>query len=310
MASTNRCIASLARLSLSSPVRPTPTTISKTLTPRPTQARWRVNEAAILARRKEREKLKKAKKAKRFKEYRYAAPTKEEEQYSLLDAMRYLRAAEVGRPPSSAMYELSLRMRTVKNAPVVRGRIRFPYPWKNDTRIGVICKPDSNAAKDARAAGAVIYGEEEVFELIKTRASDLPFNRLICHVDSEPALKQANLGRLLGPRGLMPSLKTNTIVKSVSGLMRDMVGSEEYRERIGVIRIPVGNIEFTPKMLSTNIKALMDVTKSGITRIEDRVNKTIVEVVLSSTQGPGLPLNGLFNATDEKLKPEHLSTAM
>ncbi|OTA90027.1 hypothetical protein M434DRAFT_398268 [Hypoxylon sp. CO27-5] len=310
MASANQCIASLARLSLSAPIRPINTTIPRFLTPSIVQTRCKsAGSTAMRAREREKEKLKKKRRQQRFKEYKYATPSKEE-QYSLCDAMRYLRAAEVGHPPSSVTYELALKIRTPKNSPVLRNRIRLPYPIKNDTRIAVICKEGSGAMHDARTGGAVAFGEDSLFQLIRENPNKLPFNRLICHVDSEPALKKAGLGRILGPKGLMPSIKTNTITKSVKTLMHEMVGAENYRERIGAIRMPIGNIRFTPKMLGENIKTLVMEVKGNIANMEDKVKKDLVEVVLSSTNGPGFSLNGGFNPSDEKIQPAHLSTAM
>ncbi|KAI8625569.1 50S ribosomal protein L1 [Xylariaceae sp. FL1651] len=310
MASTSQLIASLARLNLASTVRPAIPTIPKFLSPSISQTRWKsAGTRSMQARGREKEKLKKKRRQQRFKEYKYATPSKEE-QFSLCDAMRYLRAAEVGRPPSSSTYELSLKIRTIKNGPVLRDRIRLPYPVKNDTRIAVICKENSGAMHEARNGGAVAFGEESLFEMIRSNPGQLPFNRLICHVDSEPALKKANLGRILGPKGLMPSLKTNTITKSVVSMMHDMVGAENYREKIGAIRIPIGNIQFTPKMLAENIKAMIASVKGNILVLEDRVKKDLIEVVLTSTSGPGFSLNGAFTPTDAKVTPAHLSTAM
>lgn len=225
---------------------------------------------------------------------------------------RYLRAAEVGRPPSSATYEVSLKIRTIKNGPIIRNRVRFPYPVKNETRIGVICPEGSNAMNDARQGGAVAFGQESLFELIKAQPNNLPFNRLICHVDSVQALNKAGLGRVLGPKGLMPSLKTNTITKSIKTMMHEMVGAEEYRERVGVIRMPIGNILFTPKQLSENVRALVTLVKADLAAVEDKtnINKDLIEVVLTSTNGPGFPLNGGFLPTDNKIDPSHLTTTM
>ncbi|KAI1391713.1 50S ribosomal protein L1 [Hypoxylon trugodes] len=310
MASANQCIASLARLSLSVSKRPVQSTLPRFLAPSIVQTRCKsAGSTAMQKRERDKAKLKKKKKQNRHKEYKYATPS-QEERYSICDAMRYLRAFEVGRPPSSATYEVALKIRTPKNSLVLRDRIRLPYPIKNDTRIAVICKEGSGSMHDARAMGAVAFGEESLFELIKANPNKLPFNRLICHVDCEPALKKAGLGRILGPKGLMPSLKTNTITKSVGAMMRDMAGAESYRERIGAIRMPIGNIQFTPKMLSENIKALVTAVREGTMRMEDKVKKDLIEVVLSSTSGPGFSLNGAFNSTDEKVKPEYLSTAM
>ncbi|RYP76543.1 hypothetical protein DL770_007214 [Monosporascus sp. CRB-9-2] len=317
MATTNKCIASLARLSLAATSRPTiASTIPRYLAPAlnqtqtQTQARWKsAGTLAMQMREREKEKIKKKRRQQRFREYKYATPSKEE-QHSLCDAMRYLRAAEVGRPPSSVTYELALKIRTIKNGPVIRNRIRLPYPVKNATRIAVICKENSPAMNDARQSGAVAFGEDSLFELIKSQPNNLPFNRLICHIDSEPALKKAGLGRILGPKGLMPSLKTNTITKSIRGMMHEMVGAETYREKIGAIRMPIGNIQFTPRQLADNIKALVTSVKEDIMRLEDRCRKDLIEVVLTSSNGPGFPLNGGFNSTDPKVDVAHLSTAM
>ncbi|KAI0143420.1 50S ribosomal protein L1 [Xylariaceae sp. FL1272] len=309
--STAQCIASLARLNISSAVRPSiATTIPRFAAPSVAQARWKsAGTMAMRAREREKEKLKRKRKQQRHREYKYAAPSKEE-QFALMDAMRYLRASEVGQPPASATYELALKIRTIKNGPVIRGRIRLPYPVKNDAQIAVICKEDSPAMQEARAQGAVAFGEESLFELIRSTKGPLPFNRLICHSDSEPALKKANLGRILGPKGLMPSVKTNTITRSIPAMMHDMVGAENYRERIGAIRMPIGNIQFTPKQLADNIKALIAHVKGNITVLEDRCRKDLVEVVLSSSRGPGFSLNGAFASVDDKLTPAHLSMAM
>lgn len=257
--------------------------------------------------------MKRKKRQQRFKEYKYAVPS-QAEQYSLCDAMRYLRAAEVGRPPSSVTYEISLKIRTIKNSPVIRNRVRFPYPVKNDTRIAVICKENSPAMNDAKQYGAVAYGEESLFKLIKAQSGNLPFNRLICHIDSLPVLQTASkkegLGRILGPKGLMPSIKHGSVTKSVKAVLQEMVGSEDYREKIGAIRMPVGNILFTPKQLGENVKTIIRSVKGDIEKMEDRVAKDLIEVVLTTTNGPGFSLHGGFLPTDEKITPEDLSTTM
>lgn len=188
--------------------------------------------------------------------------------------------------------------------------MRLPYPVKNDTRIAVICPDGSSAMNDARIGGAVAYGEESLFAMIKENPNNLPFNRLLCHLDSMQAMNKAGLGRILGPKGLMPSLKTGTVTKNIRGLLQDMVGTETYREKIGVVRMAIGNILFTPKQLSDNVKAFIDSIKDDIERMEDRVDKKIIEVVLSATNSPGFPLNGGFLPTDPKLDPVHLSTTM
>ncbi|KJX92151.1 mitochondrial 54S ribosomal protein MRPL1 [Zymoseptoria brevis] len=213
-------------------------------------------------------------------------------QFPLVDAMRYLLAAEVGRPPTSSKYELHIRLRTPKNGAVVRNRLRLPHPVKTDLRIAVICPPDSQIARAALAAGASLVGEESIFDLVKE--GNISFDRCICHVDSLPKLSKAGVARTLGPRGLMPSAKTGTVVKDVASTVRDMVGGSEYRERAGVVRMAVGQLAFAPEMVQANIRALMEGVRGDIAGLSERIVKEVHEVVLSSTNGPGLSLSGEF----------------
>ncbi|KAL2017353.1 hypothetical protein VTK56DRAFT_2276 [Thermocarpiscus australiensis] len=222
--------------------------------------------------------------------------------------MRYLRAFEVGRPPAVVKYELAVKLRALKSAPVIRNRIRLPFPVKTDTRIGVICPDDSPLAAEAQQLGAVAVGQESLFERI--RRGEISFNKLICHTDSQEALKKANLGRILGPKGLMPSAKTKTITSDVKATMQELIGADEYRERNGVVRMAVGQLGFTPQMLSDNVKAFMSLLKQDINNSDDNYPKSLDEVVLSSTNGPGFSLNGKFDPTDEKIKPEDLQSVM
>ena len=194
--------------------------------------------------------------------------------------------------PTSSKYELHLRLRTLKNGPVVRNRLRLPHPVKTDLRICVIAAPDSAAAKAASAAGASVVGEDSIFAAVKEGRID--FDRCLCHQDSLPKLAKSGVARILGPRGLMPSAKTGTVVKDVGGSVREMVGGSEYRERLGVVRMAIGQLGFTPEEMQKNIKAFVEGVKRDIAGLSDRISKDIHEVVLSSTNGPGLSLNGEF----------------
>ncbi|KZF20306.1 ribosomal protein L1 [Xylona heveae TC161] len=221
---------------------------------------------------------------------------KDAEQFSLCDAMRYIRAFEVGRPPTSAKYEMHLRLKTLKNGPVIRSRLQLPHPVKTDIRICVICPPDSKAAEAAKKHGAVLVGEEAIFEAVK--AGRIEFDRCLCHVDSLAKLNKAALGRVLGPRGLMPSAKTGTVVKDVGATVKEMVGGSEYRERLGVIRMAVGQLGFTPEEMQKNIRYFIDHVKKDMSAMSDKIHKELYEVVLSSTNAPGFSLNGDFRSAN------------
>ncbi|KAH3905500.1 hypothetical protein HBI56_206410 [Parastagonospora nodorum] len=221
---------------------------------------------------------------------------KKTEQFPLVDAMQYIRAFEVGRNPSSSKYELHVRLRSLKNGPTVRNRLRLPHPVKTDIRICVIAAPDSKAAAEARAEGAVLVGEDDIFAQIKEGI--IEFDRCLCHIDSLQKLNKAALGRQLGPKGLMPSAKTGTVVTNVGASVRNMVGASEYRERMGVVRMAVGQLGFTPEEMQRNVKAFMDAVKKDIAQLSLKITKEIHEVVLSSTNAPGFTLNGDFRGAN------------
>ena len=196
---------------------------------------------------------------------------------ALMAPPSYIKSFEVGQKPTSAKYDLAVRLRTIKNSPVIRNRLRLSHPPDTSARICVICPPDSPIAKQATAAGAILVGEDNIFDAI--REGQIDFDRCICHKDSAKKLQQANLGRILGPRGLMPNEKLGTITGNVAQMVRTMVGATEYKETLGVIRCAVGQLAYTPEQLQKNIREFMASVRKDITALSDQVDKGIHEVV-------------------------------
>ncbi|KAK8932370.1 50S ribosomal protein L1 [Metarhizium anisopliae] len=243
MTAIDKCLASMARLSIAQVTRPSTTPIPKFLAPAFVQTR----QASVV-------RIKKVKKKraipKDFK--RHNLEKRQFPQFTLCEAMRYakivfrvkitlrastngspsvLRAVEVGQPPASIKYEVHINLKTARNGPVVKNSIRLPHPVQSDWQIAVICPEGSDIATAATAAGAVAVGEETLFEAIRKEKID--FDRLICHEASEKALNKAGLGKILGPKGLMPSKRMKTIVSDVTKSIRDSAGAADYRERQG-----------------------------------------------------------------------------
>ena len=192
-------------------------------------------------------------------------------------APSYLRAIEVGHAPASTKYELAISIRTIKNGPVIRNRLRLPHAVDTSQRIAVLCPPDSAAARTAARAGAAVVGEDALLDTI--RDGRLEFNRLLCHPDSAQKLNQAGVGRVLGPKGLMPSAKTGTIVADVGKAILGMVGATEYREKMGVVRLAIGQLGFTPEMMMANVRELMGAVKREASKHQDKLAKDVHEVV-------------------------------
>jgi large subunit ribosomal protein L1 len=196
----------------------------------------------------------------------------------------------------------------MRNGPVIKSSIRLPNPVQSDWQIAVICPEGSEIANAAIAAGAKAAGQETLFEAI--RSGQIEFDRLICHEDSEAALNKSGLGRILGPRGLMPNKRMKTITADVVKSIRDTAGAADYREREGVVRLAVGQLGHTPEQLSANIRAVVKKIKSECAEISEDSPKEVHEIILSTTHGPGLSLNGKLSDPDEKITPEQLSGVM
>ncbi|KAM3417602.1 54S ribosomal protein L1 [Cercospora zeina] len=316
------CLSSISRAATSQ--TRTTTIIPSFLLPTQHQTQIRTAVASANAAKYKRKDAPASQKRKKAKTTYDTPDLKDAIQFSLVDAMRYrpinlstppsasqanifftsyLRAAEVGYSPSSSKYELHVRLKTPKNGAVVRNRLRLPHPVKTDLRICVIAPEDSPAAKAAKEAGASLVGEDSVFEAVK--AGNIEFDRCVAHVDSVAKLGKSGVARILGPRGLMPSVKLGTIVKDVAAMVRDMVGGSEYRERAGVVRLAIGQLGFKPDDVQRNIKALVEQVRKDIAGIADMTPKDIHEIVLSSTNGPGLSLSGEYRGMDS-IEPSEL----
>jgi len=290
----------MARLSLSQATRPAVPTIPRFLAPSLVQTRQ-----ASVVRIKGKQKKKRAL-PKDFKRHRIEKT--DFPQFSLCEALRVLRAYEVGQPPGLVKYEIHIHLKTLRNGPVIKSTIRLPNPVQSEWQIAVICPEGSEIANAATAAGAKAVGEESLFEAI--RQGNIEFDRLLCHESSAKALQKAGLGKILGPKGLMPSERMRTITKDVVRSIRDSAGSVEYREKQGAVRLAIGQLGHTPEQLKANIEAIIAKVKSQCAELSEDVPKEIHEVILSTTHGPGISLNGKFRDLEDKIQPAALAGVM
>lgn len=221
----------------------------------------------------------------------------------------YARAFEVGQNPASVKYDLAVKLKTAKSGAVIKSRVQLPHTVRSDRRIGVICGENTALAIQARNAGAIAAGDESMFELI--RSGSIAFTSVICDQGSADKLaKQKDLGRILGPKGLMPSTKQKTITSNVLQLLKEMHGADNYREKDGVVRIAIGQLGFTPDQLAANIKTMVSKVKEDCQELEGQTPKILHEIVLSTTHGPGFSLTGGFASSDPVITPDMLSGPM
>jgi large subunit ribosomal protein L1 len=222
--------------------------------------------------------------------------------------VRYLRAVEVGKRPGNVFYEVAIRIYDPRpHSQPVNGTVLLPHPLPSKTKTAVICPENSEVAKQALAAGAFVVGEESIFATI--RDGKINFERLLVHDLSELKFNRERLGPILGPLGLMPSRKRGTVTANIKKELASQ--AKIFREETGVVRIPIGTMAYTPKMLATNLSTLVDDIKGIAEKQANKLGtKRIMEVVFSSVHGPGFSLNGLYLPSDRAVSDEDLTGPM
>jgi large subunit ribosomal protein L1 len=166
---------------------------------------------------------------------------------------------------------------------VVRGTVVLPHGTGKSVRVLVIAQGDR--AKDAEAAGADFVGMEY---LQKIKDGWLDADVIVATPDVMGQLGQ--LGRVLGPRGLMPNPKAGTVTMDVARAVREIkAGKIEFRvDKTGNVHAPIGKVSFTPQQLAENTQAFMDT----IVRAKPSAAKGVYikSATISSTMGPGVRL--------------------
>jgi large subunit ribosomal protein L1 len=169
--------------------------------------------------------------------------------------------------------------------------VNLPSGTGRDVRVAVIAK-DAKAA-EATAAGADIVGAEDLVERIQ--GGFMEFDRVIATPDMMALV--GRLGKVLGPRGLMPNPRVGTVTPNVGQAVKDAKGgSIEFRtEKTGIIHAGIGKASFTEEALLANVKAMVDALNKA--KPTGAKGVYIKKISLSSTMGPGFKIDaGSFGA--------------
>jgi large subunit ribosomal protein L1 len=168
---------------------------------------------------------------------------------------------------------------------MVRGTVVLPHGLGKSKRVLVIAGADKQ--REAKEAGADEVGGEEVVEKIMGGWAD--FEAVVATPDMMRAV--GKLGKVLGPRGLMPNPKTGTVTLDVTKAVQEIkAGKVEFRvDKAGVVHAPLGKISFTPDRLIANAHALMEsIVKAKPSAAKGKYLKS---VTMSSTMGPGVDID-------------------
>ncbi len=166
----------------------------------------------------------------------------------------------------------------------LRGTVMLPHGTGKNLRVAVFARGDR--AKEAEAAGADLVGAEDLAE--KVQAGQIDFDRCIATPDMMAVV--GRLGKVLGPRGLMPNPKLGTVTANVTEAVKAAKGGQvEFRaEKAGIVHAGIGKVSFSEEALVENVRAFVGaISRSKPTGVKGTYIK---KVSLSSTMGPGLKL--------------------
>jgi large subunit ribosomal protein L1 len=206
--------------------------------------------------------------------------------HSVEDAVKLVKANATAKFDESVEIAVNLGVDPRHADQQVRGVVSLPSGTGRDVRVAVIAK-DAKAA-EAEAAGADIVGAEELVERIQGGFMD--FDRVIATPDMMALV--GRLGKVLGPRGLMPNPRVGTVTPNVGQAVKDAKGGAiEFRtEKTGIIHAGIGKTSFTEDQLLANVRALVDALNKA--KPTGAKGVYIKKISLSSTMGPGFRVDG------------------
>ncbi len=205
--------------------------------------------------------------------------------YELAEAVKLIKGNATAKFDETIEIALNLGIDTRHSDQMVRGVVSLPHGTGKALRVAVFAKGDK--AKEAQSAGADLVGDEDLAE--KINKGEIEFDRCIATPDMMAVV--GKLGKVLGPRGLMPNPKLGTVTPDVAEAVKAAkAGQIEFRaEKTGIVHAGVGKASFSEDALAENIAAFV----SAISKAKPSGAKGTYfkRASLSSTMGPGLRLN-------------------
>jgi len=225
--------------------------------------------------------------AKESKNIAKARAQVEKRPYALSDAVPLLQKVKYAKFDETVDLTLRLGVDPRHADQMVRGTVVLPHGLGKTKRVAVIASGDR--VKEAEAAGADFVGGEDIVEKIQ-KEGWTDFDALIATPDMMKSV--GRLGKVLGPRGLMPNPKTGTVTNDVAAAIREIkAGKVEFRtDKTALVHVPVGKLSFPVQKLIDNATTVI----SSVVRAKPSAakGKYIKGITISSTMGPGIALDG------------------
>jgi large subunit ribosomal protein L1 len=203
--------------------------------------------------------------------------------YSLTDAIVLSKKVAFAKFDETVEVTMVLGVDPRKADQLVRGTLVLPHGLGKSKKVAVIAGTPEKQ-KEAQDAGADEVGGEDLVDRIK--GGYLEFDALIATPDMMRLV--GALGKILGPRGLMPNPKTGTVTPDVTNAVRETkAGKVEFRvDKTGVIHVPVGKVSFAAEKITENAKALIDAVVKA--KPQTAKGRYVKKVNVASTMGPGI----------------------
>ena len=205
--------------------------------------------------------------------------------YQIDEALKLLRERATAKFDETIEISMNLGVDPKHADQMVRGVVNLPNGTGRILRVGVFAR--GAKADEARAAGADVVGAEDLVTIVQGGTID--FDRCIATPDMMPLV--GRLGKVLGPRGLMPNPKVGTVTMDVAGAVKaSKGGAVEFRvEKAGIVQGMVGKVSFEQDKLIENIKAFVDAVAKA--KPQGAKGTYIQRVAVSSTMGPGVKVD-------------------
>jgi len=205
-----------------------------------------------------------------------------EKLYPLADAIKMIKQRATSKFDETIEIAINLGVDPRHADQMVRGVVTLPNGTGRTLRVGVFAR--GAKAEEAKAAGADVVGAEDLVE--KVQGGQIDFDRCIATPDMMPLV--GRLGKVLGPRGMMPNPKIGTVTMDIANAVKGAKGgSVEFRvEKAGIVQAGVGKASFSADKLVANIKAFADAVQKA--KPPGAKGHYINRVAISSTMGPGV----------------------
>ncbi|WP_048649538.1 50S ribosomal protein L1 [Nitratireductor soli] len=208
-----------------------------------------------------------------------------DKEYTLDEAVTLLKERATAKFDETIEVAMNLGVDPRHADQMVRGVVNLPNGTGRTVRVAVFAKGDK--ADEAKAAGADIVGAEDLVEIVQK--GEINFDRCIATPDMMPLV--GRLGKVLGPRGMMPNPKVGTVTADVAAAVKaSKGGAVEFRvEKAGIIHAGVGKASFDGKAIAENVRAFAD----AVIRAKPAGAKGnyLKKIALTSTMGPGLRID-------------------